>query len=76
MARIIRYGLDNNKGEVLVPKPCTSALLWVHFGFKRNNKGRWKKPSVKFDVKKCQSKALRQQILDVQKLLTCSDLLR
>ncbi|CAJ1051964.1 Hypothetical predicted protein [Xyrichtys novacula] len=24
--------------EVLVPKPCTAAPLWVHFGFKTNSK--------------------------------------
>lgn len=27
------------QGEVLVPKPRVTALLWVHYGFRPNDKG-------------------------------------
>ena len=52
-------------GEVLGPKARITAQLWVYFGFKPNHKG---EPSnveeaiCELAIKKCQSKALTQQI--------------
>lgn len=52
MARVIHHGKDNNNMEeaVLVPKPPTTALLWLHCGFQPDHEGEpftWRNPSVK-----------------------------
>lgn len=71
MVRIVCCGwgnmlwLDNNnmeEGEILVVKPRTMAVLWVHFAFRLNDKEEASNVLTNPNPKKCHSQALMQHI--------------
>lgn len=68
------------EGDVLVPKPCAMAPLWVHFGFRPDDKGR---PShveeairkvccQKRKVNKCEEPSIDTPSTAILRTISCS----